>query len=124
MSTKGLFIPLSVIQGDTLDVAFDITLEEVQIDPNDITLEGQFIRSDFSADAYPETFTFQVSEVDAYKMHARVSSDVTEGLLIGNYNYQIRFIHNTDLSLDVDSTGDKTTILYGSLTVLESPLFR
>ncbi len=121
MSTKGLFIPLSVVIGDTLDVAFDISIDGDLINPDDITLEGQFVRDD--GDSFPESFVFSVDEVDTNKVHARVESDTTEGLAVGEYSYQIRFTHNVDLSDEVDSTGDKTTILYGNVTVLPSPLF-
>ena len=121
MSTQGLFIPLSVIKGDTLDVAFDVSIDGQSIDPSDISLEGQFTSG--SDDTFPEAFTFLLSESDAYKMHATISSDITQELEVGEYVYQIRFEHLSNLSDDVDSTGTKTTILYGSLTVLFSPLF-
>lgn len=138
MSTKGLFIPLSVVKGDSLAVAFDISLDGQMVDPSTITLEGQFVRnytdmnvsgitlaSTFAGneDLYPESFTFVVSENDPNKVYANISAETSDGLMVGEYTYQIRFTHNSDLSASRDSTGDKTTILYGSLTVLDSPLF-
>ena len=122
MSTQGLFIPLSVVQGDTLDIAFDVSLNGVLIDPDDITLEGQFIRNDMD-DAFPETFNFVSADDSATIMHAIVDVETTQGLEVGEYTYQIRFEDKVNLSPSVDSTGYKKTILYGSLTVLSSPLF-
>ena len=120
MSTKGLFIPLSVIKGDTLDVAFDISLNSTIISPADISLEGQFV---FNVDdTTPESFTFTTSENNANKIHAIITSDMTESLEVGEYTYQIRFEHLTDLSDSTNTVGQKVTILYGSLSVLFSPI--
>jgi hypothetical protein len=120
MSTKGLFIPLSVIKGDTLDVAFDISLNSALISPADITIEGQFVLD--VDDTFAESFTFINSENDTNKIHAIVDSSVTQNLEVGEYTYQIRFEHVTDLSDSNNTVGYKTTILYGSLTVLFSPI--
>jgi invasion protein IalB len=120
MSTKGLFIPLSVIKGDTLNVAFDISLNSTLLLPTEITLEGQFVSN--TDDTTPEPFTFVNSENETNKIHAIIDSSITEGLKVGEYTYQIRFKHLVDFSESIDTTGFYTTILYGSLSVLFSPL--
>ena len=120
MSTKGLFVPLSVIKGDTLDVAFDISLDSTLLFSSDILLEGQFV-SDID-DTTPESFTFVTSEGNINKFHAIIDSSTTESLKVGEYTYQIRFEHLVDLSDSSNTLGFKTTILYGSLSVLFSPL--
>jgi invasion protein IalB len=120
MSTKGLFIPLSVIKGDTLDVAFDISLNSTLLNPTNITLEGQFVCN--TDDTSPESFTFVASENDANKIHAILDSEITQSLKVGEYTYQIRFTHLTDLSDSSNTVGFSTTILYGSLSVLFSPI--
>ena len=120
MSTRGLFVPLSVIKGDTLDVAFDISLNSNLINPADILLEGNFSRN--VEDTSPELITFIASENDANKMHAIVDANLTQTLEVGEYTYQIRFKHLVDLSDSSDTVGYTTTILYGPLTVLFSPI--
>ena len=120
MSTNGLFIPLSVIQGDTLDVAFDVSLNSTLILPSEISLDGQFA---FDVDdTTPQPFTFINSENNLNKIHAIIDSSITQSLAVGEYTYQIRFEHLTDLSDSTNTIGQKMTILYGSLTVLFSPI--
>ncbi len=120
MATTGLFVPLSVVMGDTLDIPFDISKNGAPLDPSLVTFQGQITLS--SDDIFPEDFTFTTSDDDAFITHASLSSDITSGLAEGKYTYQIRFANNTDTSSSIDNTGNVTTILYGTLTVLHSTL--
>jgi len=119
MTTKGLFMPLSVIQGDTLDVTFDISLDGSLLSDTEILLDGYFGIEHSTDDIL--NFEFLVDEITPTKHHAIINSSLTSELDVGEYTYQIRIEHLTDIN-GVNSIGYRNTILYGSLVVLHSPM--
>ncbi len=109
-NTTGLFLPLSFFQGDDLDLLFTLEKDGLLVDPSTVTLEGSFrLNAD---DPDPQVFTFEVDEEDSYLNKVVFTSEDSELLSIGTYNYQIR----------IDDGTKKKTILFGTLQVKDSPL--
>ena len=110
-STIGLFYPISIIQGETLDIAFDIAFDNVLSDVQVVDFVGKFgsvISSEFRE---LFSFTFVVDTLYTYIMHATYSATDTSILDVGKYTYQIQ-LTEADTSIK--------TIIYGSMDVIQS----
>ena len=110
-STTGLFYPISIIQGETLDIAFDVAFDNILSDIQVVDLVGKFgsvIPAEFRE---LFSFTFVTDTVDTYIMHATYTATNTALLDVGKYTYQIQ-LTEADTSIK--------TIIYGSLDVLQS----
>lgn len=108
-NNKGLFLPISAVQGDTLDVAFDLSIDGETQDPSDYSFEGVFWKlNDESTN--PIMFTIAEDDTDPYLMHFRYTD--TDQLNTGEYRFQIRATDN--------ESNSKDTIIYGSLVIQPS----
>ncbi|MCJ8334288.1 MAG: hypothetical protein MJH10_08625 [Epibacterium sp.] len=105
-STTGLYLPLSIIAGETLDLPFDISVGGTPVVPADVNFLGQF-KLTVNSVTTSFTFTFVVDAVDANIMHATYAFADSENLVAGTYDYEIRMLRN----------GMVKTIFYGTLAV-------
>ena len=110
-STKGLFYPISIIQGETLDISFDISFDGELLDPSGLSIVGQF-GTTYETDIQESfTFSFVEDDTDSYITHAVYPAEDSSLLEVGKYTYQIQF---------TDENSKVKTILYGSMDVLQS----
>ena len=104
-NNRGLFHALSIIQGETLDLAFDISVDGEKIAPTTLQIAGQFASDDPAISN--KSLTFSVDPVDPYVIHAKYSAADSASLMAGDYKYDIRIN---------DSTGTKV-LFFGPLTI-------
>lgn len=104
----GLFYPIKIIQGETLDLPFDIKEGSEFIDMSTLTFIGQVRGVDPTPLA---SFIFVVDDEDINIMHAVIESDDTNITPAGIYAYEIRY---SDIETNVH------TLLYGSFEVMQS----
>jgi hypothetical protein len=104
-STKGMYLPLSIVQGESLDVMFDVSLEGVVIDPYTVTFMGAFR---ISLDDSPIPFTFISDPINPNIIHATYPYTDSDNLVPENYKFEIRMLCDNKVK----------TILYGPLDVL------
>ena len=110
-TTRGLYLPLSIIQGDTLDFSFSVKEYSDFLDLINLNMEGQIVNVE--DDTFPEVFTFVEDDEDPDYIHAVVDAITTASMVAGKYIYQIRY---------TNEAGALVTTLYGSLIVEPSPL--
>lgn len=103
--SKGLFYPINIIQGETIDIPFDIKENGVFLVMSTLTFIGQVVGSIPTPLA---EFTFIVDDDDINIMHAVIESDDTNITPAGLYMYEIRY---SDVGTNVH------TLLYGSFEV-------
>lgn len=104
----GLFYPLNLIQGNTLDLPFSVADDNDEFLFDDYDLVGQVKSSGSSLPT--ASFTFTEDETDPDIMHAVIVD--TSTLTSSTYLYEIRASHKTESNI--------FTVLYGSLDVSPS----
>ena len=105
-STTGLYLPLSIIAGEPLDLPFDISVGGTPVVPSSVNFLGQF-KLTLNTVVTSFNFTFVVDTDDANIMHATYAFADSENLVAGTYDYEIRMQRN----------GAVKSLFYGTLDV-------
>ena len=106
--SKGIYYPINIVQGETLDIPFDIKENGEFLDMSTLTFIGQ-VRGVIPTPL--AEFVFIDDDDDVNVMHAVIESDDTNITPAGVYVYEIRY---SNAATNVRS------LLYGSFEVKES----
>lgn len=106
--SKGLYYPISIIQGETLDLPFDIIEGNEFLDLSLLTFVGQ-VRGSIPTPL--ATFTFVEDDEDINVLHAVISAADTNITPSGLYVYEIRY---------TDADQKVSTLLHGSFDVRQT----
>ena len=104
MST-GLYLPIDIISGETIDLPFDIKEDGEYLLLGDKNLVGQI--RDLATPALVWPFAFTEDDYDPNIYHARVESTITSSIPQGSYLFEISMTDGADAS----------AIFYGSVTL-------
>lgn len=106
---RGMYHPIRIVQGETIDIPFDIQEDGVFLDPSILTIEGVISNSQNQVLA---TFTIEVDEDDLNISHAKIDSDTTSDFPVDVHLYELRITQDDEVK----------TVLYGPVEVSTSPI--
>lgn len=107
--SRGVFYPLELTKGETLEFKFDVVNMGENVDPSDVSISGSFKKSDT---VNPLQFSITEDDEDPYTWVVSYSASNSNNLTPDVYRWEIRMTET--------STSKVTTLFNGTLTVIEN----